>query len=71
MALNFSTNGTQKYGANVAYVHFFSDATRNIVNNSTSSRVQIETTFNKKYADTDLLLWGVTPVSGQNSYGSG
>ena len=56
MGLNFSTgNTTQKYTSNVAYVHFFSDATRNIVNNSTSSRVQIETTFNKKYADTNNL----------------
>ena len=25
----------------------------------------------KKYADTDLLLWGVTPVSGQNAYQAG
>ena len=71
MALNFSTNGTQKYGANVAYVHFFSDATHNISLNSTSSSYPISTVFAKKYADTDLLLWGITPVSGQNSYQGG
>ena len=71
MAVNFSTNGTQKYGANVAYVHFFSDATHNITTSNTNALVPISTVFNKKYADTDLLLWGVTPVSGQNSYGAG
>ena len=71
MALNFSTNGTQKYGANVAYVHFFSDASHNITTSNTSSSYPISTVFDKKYADTDLLLWGVTPVSGQNSYGGG
>ena len=71
MSLNFATNGTQKYGANVAYVHFFSDATQNISLNSTSSSYPISTVFAKKYADTDLLLFGVTPVSGQNSYHGG
>ena len=71
MSLNFATNGTQKYGANVAYVHFFSDATHNIQNTSTSSNYPISTVFAKKYADTDLLLWGITPVSGQNSYQAG
>ena len=71
MSINFATNGTQKYGANVAYVHFFSDATHNISLNSTSSSYPISTVFAKKYADTDLLLWGITPVSGQNSYGAG
>ena len=72
MGLNFSTgNTTQKYTSNVAYVHFFSDATRNVQNSSTSSRVQIETTFTKKYADTNLLLFGYTPVSGQSSYHGG
>ena len=72
MGLNFSTgNTTQKYTSNVAYVHFFSDATRNIQNQNTSSRVQIQTTFNKKYADTNLLLFGYTPVSGQSSYHGG
>ena len=31
MGLNFSTNNsTQKYTGNVAYVHFFTDATKNI-----------------------------------------
>ena len=71
MAVNFSTNGTQKYGANVAYVHFFSDASHNITTSNQQSFVPITTVFAKKYADTDLLLWGVTPVSGQNSYGAG
>ena len=50
MALNFSTNGTQKYGANVAYVHFFSDATHNITTSNTNALVPISTVFNKKYA---------------------
>lgn len=73
MGLNFSTgNSTQKYTSNVAYVHFFSDATRNVTNSpSTSSRPVIQTTFNKKYADTNLLLFGYTPVSGQSSYHGG
>ena len=72
MGLNFSTGNTlQKYTSNVAYVHFFSDATRNVQNTSTSSRVQIQTTFTKKYADTNLLLFGYTPVSGQSSYHGG
>ena len=71
MSLNFATNGTQKYGANVAYVQFFSDATHNISLNSTSSSYPISTVFAKKYADTDLLLWGITPVSGQNAYQAG
>ena len=71
MAVNFSTNGTQKYGANVAYVHFFSDATHNIGLSNQSDYHAITTVFDKKYADTDLLLFGVTPVSGQNSYHGG
>ena len=71
MAINFSTNGTQKYGANVAYVHFFSDATHNIQLSNHAEHHAISTVFAKKYADTDLLLWGITPVSGQNSYHAG
>ena len=71
MSLNFSTNGTQKYGANVAYVHFFSDATHNIGLGNQSDYHAITTVFPKKYADTDLLLWGITPVSGQNAYQAG
>ena len=71
MAIDFSTNGTQKYGANVAYVHFFSDASHNVSLSSTSSQYPISTVFAKKYADTDLLLWGITPISGQNSYQAG
>ena len=71
MSINFATNGTQKYGANVAYVHFFSDATHNIQLSSSSSNYPISTVFAKKYADTDLLLWGITPVGTQNSYHAG
>ena len=71
MAVNFSTNGTQKYGANVAYVHFFSDASHNITTTNNPTHIPITTVFAKKYADTDLLLFGVTPVSGQNSYHGG
>ena len=71
MAVNFSTNGTQKYGANVAYVHFFSDASHNITTSNQQSFIPITTVFAKKHADTDLLLFGITPVSGQNSYHGG
>ena len=72
MGLNFSTNNsTQKYTGNVAYVHFFTDATKNITINSTSSNYPISTVFAKKYADTNLLLFGWTPVSGQESYHAG
>ena len=72
MAINFSTNNsTQKYTSNVVYVHFFSDATRNVNNNSTSSNAAITTVFAKKYADTNLLLFGFTPVGGQSSYHAG
>lgn len=71
MSLNFATNGTQKYGANVAYVHFFSDATHNIQLSNHAEHHAISTVFAKKYADTDLLLWGVTPASGQNAYQAG
>ena len=71
MSINFATNGTQKYGANVAYVHFFSDATHNIQLSNHATHHAISTVFAKKYADTDLLLWGITPVSGQNAYQAG
>ena len=71
MSINFATNGTQKYGANVAYVHFFSDASHNITTSNQQSFIPITTVFAKKYADTDLLLWGITPISGQNSYQAG
>lgn len=72
MTLNFATgNTTQKYTSNVAYVHFFSDATRNITTSSTSSSYPISTVFAKKYADTNLLLFGYTPTSNQNSYHAG
>lgn len=72
MALNFSTgNSTQKYTGNVAYVHFFMDASRNIQLVSGDTGYPITTTFAKKYADTNLLVFGWTPNSGQNSYQSG
>ena len=71
MSINFATNGTQKYGANVAYVHFFSDATHNIQLSNQSTHHAISTVFAKKYADTDLLLWGITPVGTQNAYQAG
>ncbi len=72
MAINFSTNNsTQKYTSNVVYVHFFSDATTNVNNNTTASHYPISTTFAKKYADTNLLLFGFTPTSGQSSYHAG
>ena len=48
MSINFATNGTQKYGANVAYVHFFSDATHNIQLSNHSEHHAISTVFAKK-----------------------
>ena len=70
MALNFSTSGleTQKYASNIARIYHFEDATHNIVLNNGATGIPIEFNFTKAYADTNLILWGFTPVSSTYSY---
>ena len=70
MALNFSTSGLelQKYASNIARIYHFEDATRNIALNNGATGIPIEFNFTKAYADTNLILWGFTPVSGTYSY---
>jgi hypothetical protein len=71
MALNFANGDEQKYSSNVVNIHQFTDATRNISNSATSAAIKIEFDFTKTAADTSIVLWGYTPVSGQNSYHAG
>ena len=71
MALNFANGDEQKYSSNVVNIHQFTDATRNIANSSNNGAIAIEFDFTKSFADTNIILWGYTPVSGQNSYHSG
>ena len=71
MALNFANGDEQKYSSNVVNIHQFTDATRNISNSSNNGAIAIEFDFTKSFADTSIVLWGYTPVSGQNSYHSG
>ena len=71
MALNFANGDEQKYSSNVVNIHQFTDATRNISNSTTSAAIAIEFDFTKSFADTNIILWGYTPVSGQNSYHAG
>ena len=70
MALNFSTSGLelQKYASNIARIYHFEDATHNIVLNNGATGIPIEFNFTKAYADTNLILWGFTPVSSTYSY---
>jgi hypothetical protein len=55
----------------VLYTHHFEDATRNISLPQTNASVVISFTFTKQFADSYLVLRGVTPVSGQYSYQAG
>jgi hypothetical protein len=55
----------------VLYAHHFEDATRNIGLPQTNASVVISFTFEKKFADSYLVMRGVTPVSGQYSYQAG
>ena len=71
MTLNFANGGEQKYSSNVVNIHQFTDGTRNIQHSSTSSAIAIEFDFTKSFADTNIIIWGFTPVSGQNSYHAG
>ena len=71
MALNFANGDEQKYSSNIVSINHFTDATRNISNSTTSAAIAIEFDFTKSFADTSIVLWGYTPVSGQNSYHAG
>ena len=71
MTVNFAT-GEQKYSSNIVSINHFTDATRNITTpGGTTAAIIIEFDFTKSFADTNIILWGYTPVSGQNSYHSG
>ena len=71
MALNFANGDEQKYSSNVVNIHQFTDATRNIGASTVDAAVRIEFDFTKSFADTNIIIWGFTPVSGQNSYHAG
>ena len=49
----------------------FTDATRNISVSNNNGGIPIEFDFTKLVADTNIVLWGYTPVSIQNSYQTG
>jgi len=70
MALNFSTSGleTQKYASNIARIYHFEDATHNISLSNSAADIILEFNFTKAYADTNLILWGFSPVGGAYSY---
>ena len=70
MALNFSTSGleTQKYASNIARIYHFEDATHNISLSNSAADIILEFNFTKAYADTNLILWGFSPVAGKYSY---
>ena len=70
MALNFSTSGLelQKYASNIARIYHFEDATHNIAVSNSAADIILEFNFTKAYADTNLILWGFSPVAGSYSY---
>ena len=70
MSINFSTSGLelQKYASNIARIYHFEDATHNIQVTDSAAAVVIEFNFTKAYADTNLILWGFSPVAGKYSY---
>ena len=71
MTLNFANGDEQKYSSNIVDIHHFTDATRNISLSNNSAAIVFEFDFTKRAADTSIVLWGYTPVSGQNSYHGG
>ena len=71
MTVNFANGDEQKYSSNIVSINHFTDATRNIGSSSVAAAVRIEFDFTKSFADTNIVLWGYTPVSGQNSYHAG
>ena len=73
MSINFSTSGLelQKYASNIARIYHFEDATHNISISNGATGIPIEFNFTKAYADTNIILWGFTPIAGKFSYQSG
>ena len=71
MTVNFANGDEQKYSSNIVSINHFTDATRNIGASNVADAVRIEFDFTKSFADTNIVLWGYTPVSGQNSYHAG
>ena len=70
MSINFSTSGLelQKYASNIARIYHFEDATHNISISNGATGIPIEFNFTKAYADTNIILWGFTPIAGKYSY---
>ena len=70
MSINFSTSGLelQKYASNIARIYHFEDATHNIAVSNSAADIILEFNFTKAYADTNLILWGFSPVAGSYSY---
>lgn len=70
MSINFSTSGLelQKYASNIARIYHFEDATHNISISNSATGIPIEFNFTKAYADTNIILWGFTPIGGKYSY---
>ena len=71
MTVNFANGDEQKYSSNIVSINHFTDATRNINHSNATAAIAIEFDFTKSFADTSIVLWGYTPVSGQNSYHAG
>ena len=71
MTVNFANGDAQKYSSNIVNIHHFTDATRNITTPTTNATIVFEFDFTKSFAETSIVLWGYTPVSGQNSYHGG
>ena len=71
MTVNFANGDEQKYSSNIVNIHHFTDASRNITTPTSSSAIVFEFDFTKSFADTNIVLWGYTPISGQNSYHGG
>ncbi len=71
MTVNFANGDAQKYSSNIVSINHFTDGTRNIQHSSNNGAIAIEFDFTKSFADTSIVLWGYTPVSGQSSYHAG
>ena len=75
MAINFGSSAsgleTQKYASNVCRVYHFEDATHNISIPNQAAAGPIVFNFTKAYADTNIILWGYTPVSHRSSSHAG
>ena len=75
MAINFGSSAsgleTQKYASNICRVYHFEDATHNISIPNQAAAGPIVFNFTKAYADTNIILWGYTPISGRSSSHAG